>query len=158
MYWFDNWAWGVPLIVLTVLGHTFGLFAMRNRTVTALARYYDDENISLSFSLLMGAVVLFVTVLVAFEAALWAAVYIAIGAVPDLAHAMLYSLEALTTFGHADVYLATRWQFLGALEALNGVILIGLSTAFIYSLLRGAELRQKEMRKSCVSIERRDPG
>jgi hypothetical protein len=47
----------------------------------------------------------------------------------------------MTTFGHADVYLATRWQFLGALEALNGVILLGLSTAYIFSVLHSAELR-----------------
>lgn len=146
VHWFDNWAWGVPLIVLTVLGHTFGLLAMRNRMVTTLAGYYDDENISLLFILGMGVAVLFVTVLLAVEAALWATVYIAIGAVPDAPRAILYSLEALTTFGHADVYLAAQWQFLGALEALNGVILVGLSTAFIYSLLRGAELRQKEIR------------
>jgi hypothetical protein len=114
--------------------------------VTVLARYYDDNNVRILFVLAMGFAVLLVTALLAVEAALWGAVYIALGAASDPAHAMLFSLEALTTFGHADVYLAAQWQFLGALEALNGVILIGLSTAFIYSLLRGAELRQKELR------------
>lgn len=144
MHWFDNWVWGLPLIVLTVLGHTFALFAMRNRMVAGLANYYDDESVSFLFVLGMGIAVLFVTVLLAAEATLWATVYVAIAAVPGAPDAMLYSLEALTTFGHSDVYLSAQWQFLGALEALNGVILIGLSTAFIYSLLRGAELRQKK--------------
>jgi hypothetical protein len=146
VHWFNNWIWGVPLIVLTVLVHTFGLLAMRNRMVRALATYYDDENFSLGFAFAMGASVLLVTILLAAEATLWALVYVAIGAASDPARAMLYSLEALTTFGHSDVYLAPQWQFLGALEALNGVILIGLSTAFIYSLLRGAELRRKGIR------------
>jgi hypothetical protein len=48
----------------------------------------------------------------------------------------------MTTFGHADVYLAPGWQFLGALEALNGVILIGLSTAYLFAVLHSAELRK----------------
>lgn len=145
MHWFYNWAWGIPLIVFTLLGHTFALFSMRNRMVTALASYYNDESFSTSFVLAMGVVVLFVTILLAGEATLWAVIYVAIGAVSDVPRGMLYSLEALTTFGHADVYLTAQWQFLGALEALNGVILIGLSTAFLYSLLRGAEIHQKKM-------------
>ena len=122
------------------------LFAMRYRMVKALATYYDDENFSLLFAFAMGVSVLLVTVLLAAEATLWAAVYVAVGAAPDAPHAMLYSLEALTTFGHSDIYLTAQWRFLGALEALNGVILIGLTTAFIFALLRGAEVRQKEMR------------
>lgn len=146
MYWFADWAFGVPLIVLTVIGHTLALFAIRYRMVTALASYYDDQDFSFSFALGMGLVVLLITVLLAAEAAIWAGVYVAIGAQSDVPRAMLFSLEALTTFGHADVYLTSRWQFLGALEALNGVILIGLSTAFIFSLLHSVENRQKGIR------------
>ena len=89
---------------------------------------------------------LFVTVLLAVEATLWAIVYVLIGASPGFARAMLYSLEAMTTFGHADVYLLPHWQLLGALEALNGVILVGLSTAFIFSVLHSAQFGQKQTR------------
>ncbi|HVN68729.1 MAG TPA: hypothetical protein VMU38_03620 [Candidatus Binatia bacterium] len=143
MHWLADWAWGVPLIVLTLIVHSLALFGMRHRMIATLAAYYDDEHFSLPFALAMGVVVLFATVLLAAEAALWGAVYVAVGTLPDWPRAMLYSLEAMTTFGHSDVYLTADWQFLGALEALNGVILIGLTTAFIYSLLRGAELRRK---------------
>ena len=37
--------------------------------------------------------------------------------------------------GHADVYLEDRWQLLGAIEAVNGVILFGLTTAFFYAAI-----------------------
>jgi hypothetical protein len=141
MYWSYNWAWGIPLIVITVIGHSLALFAARHRIVVALASCYSDKSFSLAFALIIGAVVLYVTGLLAVEATLWAGVYVLIGAVSDVPQGMLYSLEAMTTFGHADVYLTPRWQFLGALEALNGVILIGLSTAYIFSLLHSPELR-----------------
>lgn len=140
-HWAYSWAWGVPLIVLTVMVHSLALFALRHRIVAALTNSYSDESFSLRFALTVGATVLFVTFLLGVEATLWAGVYVLIGALPDIARSMLYSLEAMTTFGHADVYLAPRWQFLGALEALNGVILVGLSTAFIFAVLHSAQVR-----------------
>ena len=47
---------------------------------------------------------------------------------------MLYSVSAMTSYG--DVYLEDRWQLLGAIEAVNGVILFGLTTAFLYAAFR----------------------
>jgi hypothetical protein len=41
---------------------------------------------------------------------------------------MLYSLSALTTYGHASALLPDHWKMLGALEALNGALLFGLTT------------------------------
>jgi len=49
---------------------------------------------------------------------------------------MLYSIGAMTTFGHANLHLSDRWQMLGALEALNGMLLFGLTTAFLYATIR----------------------
>jgi hypothetical protein len=42
----------------------------------------------------------------------------------------------MTTYGHQPLYLADRWHLIGALEALNGMILFGLTTAFLYSMIR----------------------
>jgi hypothetical protein len=51
-----------------------------------------------------------------------------LGARADFASAMLYSLSAMTAYGHANVFLAKQWQLMGAMEALNGMLLFGLST------------------------------
>ncbi len=67
------------------------------------------------------------------EAGIWALAYRRLGAIPDAASAIIYSLGAMTTYGHAELYLATHWQLMGALEALNGLLLFGLTTAFLYS-------------------------
>ena len=48
---------------------------------------------------------------------------------------MLYSLGAMTSYGHADVYLEDRWRLLGTIEAVNGLILFGLTTAFLYAAI-----------------------
>jgi hypothetical protein len=42
----------------------------------------------------------------------------------------------MTTFGHAEIFLATHWRLMGALEALNGVMLFGLTTAFLFAVIQ----------------------
>jgi hypothetical protein len=93
----------------------------------------------------MGVTVLLATTLHGLEATIWAFAYRLLGAVPDDKSAILYSLEAITTYGHNNLYLAAHWQLMGALEALNGLILFGLTTAFLYGLIQRvwpAEIRE----------------
>jgi hypothetical protein len=73
----------------------------------------------------MSVAGLFATLLHTFEATLWAAAYLWLSALPDLRAAMLCSVSALTTYGHADALLPDRWRMLGALEALTGMLLLG---------------------------------
>ena len=49
---------------------------------------------------------------------------------------MLYSLNAMTTYGHAELFLAQHWRLMGAIEALNGMMLFGLTTAFLFGVLQ----------------------
>jgi hypothetical protein len=74
----------------------------------------------------------------AIEGLVWAAAYRLLGASADYKSAMLYSLNALTSYGHADLHLAPHWQMMGALEALNGWILFGLTTAFLFTVIQKA--------------------
>jgi len=69
------------------------------------------------------------------EATAWAALYIWVGAMSDPSTAMLYSLSAITSYGHSEVYLADRWRLLGAIEEMDGLILFGLTTAFLFATI-----------------------
>ena len=72
----------------------------------------------------------------ALEAATWAVAYRLLGALPDNKVAMLYSLSAMTSYGHAELFLERQWQLMGALEALNGMLLFGLTTAFLFAIIQ----------------------
>jgi len=52
----------------------------------------------------MGVAVLLTTALHAVESAAWAGAYRVLGALPDSKLAMLYSLSAMTTYGHANFF------------------------------------------------------
>jgi hypothetical protein len=135
--WSHSWAWGVPLIVATVVVHVLGLVVIRAGFARAFARRQSHRGEHmLRFAAVTGAAVLITTILHVVQAAVWAFAYVAIGALPSSRSAMLYSLNAMTAYGHINVFLAPQWQLLGALQALNGLILFGLSTAFLYGMIQ----------------------
>ena len=134
--WSNNWLWSMPLIVLTVLAHCFGLIEIREHVVRRLLGPIDVSPSRAAFGSVAALTVLLLTGLHAIEGGAWAFAYVALGASADPAAAMLYSLSAMTSYGHADIFLAPHWQMMGALEALNGMMLFGLSTAFLYGVLQ----------------------
>jgi hypothetical protein len=134
--WNTHWAWGLPLIVLNVVIHVLGLGLINERVVRALTRVVEHRHFTLMFAVVMSVTVLLVTLLHAIEGVVWAAAYRLLGALPDNKSAMLYSLSAITSYGHADIFLADHWKMMGALEALNGMLLFGLTTAFLFSMIQ----------------------
>jgi MFS superfamily sulfate permease-like transporter len=136
--WTGDWAWSLPLIVLTVVIHVCGLALIGERVVEALSESTDRRRFMLKFAMVMGGTALLATILHGIEAGIWAAAYWLLAALPDARTAMLYSLSAITSYGHANLYLKDRWQLMGALEALNGMLLFGLTTAFLFAMIQRA--------------------
>jgi multisubunit Na+/H+ antiporter MnhB subunit len=134
--WGDDWAWGLPLIVLTITIHILGLGLFNELALPRLSGVIERGHRMTSFIVVMGATVLLATFLHGLEAACWAAAYRLLGALPDNRDAMLYSLSSMTSYGHAEVFLAKHWQLMGALEALNGIILFGMTTAFLIATIQ----------------------
>ena len=134
--WRADWAWGLPLIVLTSVVHVLGLGLINEQVVEMLRRRMHDRHFTPLFAVAMSVTVLLATVLHTLEAAMWAIAYLLLQALPGVKVAMLYSLSAVTTYGHASALLPDHWKMLGALEALNGMLLFGLTTAFLFSMIQ----------------------
>jgi len=134
--WDGNWAWSLPLILITVIFHVIGLVFINERVIFAKRFLARRRSFLVGLSIILGAATLVAIILHAIEAAIWAGVYQALGALTDSKSAVLYSLSAMTTYGHEHFDLANHWQLMGALEALNGMILFGLTTAFLYGMIR----------------------
>jgi len=132
--WRADWVWGLPLIVLTVIIHVFGLGIMNVRAARVFSRM-ERHHPTVVFALVMGTATLLASILHAVEAVIWAVSYQLVGAQSDYKSAMLYSMGAMTTFGHAGVFLEDRWQLMGAIEALSGWLLFGLTTAFLFGMI-----------------------
>ena len=134
--WVAEWTWGLLLIVLTVLIHTSGLWMVRQTAHQAISdSVLRRHHMAMSLTII-SCVTLSAAVLHGIEATLWAFVYRFLNALPDFRAAMLYSLNAITSYGHANLQLADRWHLMGAMEALNGWLLFGLSTAFLFAVIQ----------------------
>jgi hypothetical protein len=138
--WSADWLWSLPLSVVTVVLHVVGLFIIRQRFDRVLI-HASQRRMRITALLFMAGTTVSVTLLHGLESAIWAIGFRLLHALPDKKSAMLYSLSAMTTFGHSGSTLEPHWQLMGALEALNGLILFGLSTAFLYGILQEAWVR-----------------
>ena len=136
LVWEADWVWGLPLIVLTSVVHVLGLCLINETIGHTLSGRTAHRRFTAMFAAAMSLTILLVTALHTVEATLWAAAYRLLGALPDTRSAMLYSLSAITTYGHASALLPEHWRLLGALEALNGILLFGLTTAFLFALIQ----------------------
>ena len=136
----SSWTWGLPLIALTITVHAtgitilgFGSLRIRHRIER---RHIRLHHLLMVYTAAIGAVGLLLTILHGIEAALWAAAYWLLGALNSPGEAMFYSLDSLATRGASGLTLQPNWQMMGALEATNGVLLFGISTAFVFTVMQ----------------------
>jgi hypothetical protein len=135
-----NWVWGLSLIALTIAIHAMGVVMMAlvglGIRVRLAARNLGFRQVILELIGGVGAMGLLLAVLHGIEAAIWAAAYVWLGALDSLKDAVLYSLDSMTTRGASGLMLEAHWQMMGALEAADGMLLFGISTAYIFAVMQ----------------------
>lgn len=126
------------MVLLTVFIHAVGLLLLGK-----LTRYEADEEQKLLIKpLSVAAVGLTMTVVLglfalhALEIWAYAAVYLELGAIDTLRHAVYFSTQTYAAIGFGDDLLDPDWHLLAAIEGVNGVILLGWSTAFFVTGMR----------------------
>jgi hypothetical protein len=138
--WGTSWIWGLSLITLTTAVHAFGV-VMIFRGVMQSSQVRDARNGHMSHPTalavaLIAIVGLLLTMLHGIEAGIWTAAYLLVGAIGSERDAMLYSLDSFTTRGASGVVPGPEWRLMGALEAADGMLLFGVSTAFVFAVLQ----------------------
>jgi hypothetical protein len=73
--WGMDWVWGLPLIILTVVIHAFGLGLINRKVTSALSVVGQLPNLSFTPIVVMGGTALWATILHGFEGVLWAGAY-----------------------------------------------------------------------------------
>jgi hypothetical protein len=79
-----------------------------------------------------------------FEALIWASTYLAVGAISGLEEALYFSTVTYTTLGYGDVVLHEGWRILASIEAANGIIMFGWTTALIFAFLQHVHAHWRE--------------
>jgi len=149
--WGADWAWSLPLILLNVIIHVFGLAFIYDAFTFLLREIKVRRRFMIRFAEVMSVSVLLIIVLHGLEAVTWALAYLFLGALSDAKSAMLYSVGAMTGFGAGNITLPAHWQMMGVLQSLAGVLLFGLTTAFMFAMFQAVWPSQKGAAANDVS-------
>lgn len=76
------------------------------------------------------------------EISIWAFAYLRVRLVDTLEEALYVSTALYSTVGEGSIADVVQWRLLGAVEGLNGFLLIGWSTAFLLTVVN--TLREQE--------------
>lgn len=63
------------------------------------------------------------------EVLAWALTFMYLDAIQNLEEALYFSIVTFTTLGYGDITLSETYRLLASVEAANGIIIFGWSTA-----------------------------
>jgi voltage-gated potassium channel len=84
---------------------------------------------------LLLRIFLWIVVIHLVQVSVWALGFRWTGQLPDLETASYFSLVTFTTIGFGDVVLPPGWRLLAGVEGLTGIMLIGWSTALMFTVV-----------------------
>jgi len=129
---------GSALVVITVIIHAVGTTAW----VRVLGRRFADTDglirAGKTVHVLVGTVVVLLF-LHTLEIFIWACAFLVLVPATELAsfeEAVYFSFVTFTTLGYGDITLSEEWRMLSGIEALNGIMLVGWSTAMLFAVVQ----------------------
>jgi tetrahydromethanopterin S-methyltransferase subunit C len=127
---------GAGAVLCTIFIHALAVGAIVNffRHEKRLGRAGSTLSIDLAIVVLTISFV-FVAHLV--EIALWAVLFIICGEFQEFGIAYYHSAVNYTTLGYGDLIMSPLWKLLGPLEAADGTLMFGVSTAMIFAVIMG---------------------
>jgi hypothetical protein len=88
------------------------------------------------------------------QIAVWAMLFIAIGEFDERYEAIYHSAVNFASLGYGDIVMTKQWKLLGPLEAVNGVLMLGMSAAALMAILQHMIKTQRDQGTG----NRNDPG
>jgi len=136
----------IPVSVCNIAIHAIVMTA-----VLWVVRVADERPTSRQSLRLVAVMIATVSVFMAahtVEVLVWSLAYVMVGAAPPGTDFIYFAFVNYTTLGYGDVTPIERWNLLGPMTAMNGVLLFGWSTAVIFEVLRRTAIFDAEAGRS----------
>jgi len=112
----------------------------------------DEKKFKKQGTRLMISTAIFLISIHLVQAAIWALVYMLLPGITEFEtfeKSIYFSLVTFTTLGYGEITIASGNRILAGLEAINGITLIGWSTAFMFAIFQ--ELIKKSVQNKHVN-------
>jgi hypothetical protein len=70
------------------------------------------------------------------QIALWGVLFVVLGEFDEFYEAMYHSAVNFASLGYGDIVMSTPWKLLGPLEAVCGVLMLGMTAAALMAILQ----------------------
>jgi hypothetical protein len=136
---------GLGVMLGNLLGYGLATAAIVKVLARLIRQGYTGESFWKNVAVML--VVTFITAAAhMIQIAVWAVTFLGCGEAWSFETAFYYSAENYTALGCGDIILSERWRMLCPLEAINGLLLFGLTTAGMFAVKN--HLRQELGRQS----------
>jgi Ion channel len=120
------------LVAITVIIHAAGLGMILSHVLRAPVRP-DTRFWPITWLLIRIAWLLIV--IHVFEIAVWALFFWWQNCLPDIESSFYFSGVTYATIGYGDLVLPKEWRLFGPIEGLTGILMCGVSTAFLFVIV-----------------------
>lgn len=142
--------WAIILVFVTIAFHLVGIALM---AIAVPRLWAEDVTDRKSFLDTIPGVLLIITAIAfglaifhGIESVIWAVTYFRLAVFSLMSDAILYSLGAMST-GGSGLTVPLNWRLMGAIESFDGLLLFGISTAVLFSIMtklwRSVSLRHR---------------
>ena len=129
---------GVLLVAVTVVIHAMGTTWWLHRLSSRITGVSDLHRPSRSLLMLISTIII-VTLLHTTQIIVWALAYLYLlpeNVLGSFEEATYFSFVTFTTLGYGDISFTGQWRILSGIEALNGILLLGWSTALLFTVVQ----------------------
>ena len=125
---------GLPMMMLCLLVQTAAAFWSVRHYVRRTDRLGARGGFFASTRPLLSAMVImmfgsFVQIIV------WGVLFVMLKEFPDYHTAIYHSAVNYASLGYGDIVMSKGWKMLGALEAVSGVLMLGMTSAALMAIL-----------------------
>ena len=129
---------GVLLVAITVIIHAVGTTVWLRRLSFHFADVADLYHLPRSLRILISTIIV-LTILHTLQIIVWALAYLYLlpeNVLDSYEEATYFSFVTFTSLGYGDITFDGVWRILSGIEALNGVLLLGWSTALLFAVVQ----------------------
>lgn len=130
---------GLPIIVVCLTLQTALLIAA-TRYYFRHARLLETDSFWSSMLVVIGVMLLLLMGNIA-QIGIWGLLFMLLDEFDHFREAFYHSAVNFSTLGYGDVVMSNEHRILGPIEAINGVLMIGVSTAALMGALRDVAQR-----------------
>ena len=130
-----NFLVGLPIMVLCLIVQVAVAFWSVRYAVRKYADFVGrDARLLKILPLAVAMLAMMVGNLV--QIATWGLLFLGLGEFKEVYEAVYHSAVNFTSLGYGDIVMSRKWKMLGALEAVNGILMLGMTGAALMAILQ----------------------